>query len=85
MVADSCCVPRNTLAKSSDDRPQSALAFQESLAALVLDERWTHREALEWWDRHRELVGSGRASGVDADGNDAEKSGPLPTLTIRKR
>lgn len=40
------------LAKSQDDRPPSADALAEALAAIATGESWTTSRAHEWWDRH---------------------------------
>ena len=39
------------LAKSPDDRPESAAALRTAL--LELGSRWTERDAGDWWARHR--------------------------------
>jgi serine/threonine-protein kinase len=40
------------LAKAPDARPQTAQALSEALWASI-DERWTAKEAAEWWHHHQ--------------------------------
>jgi hypothetical protein len=41
------------LAKSPDDRPDSADALADALTSVATRESWTTARAHEWWDRHR--------------------------------
>ncbi|HXV13616.1 MAG TPA: hypothetical protein VEC56_05365, partial [Candidatus Krumholzibacteria bacterium] len=41
------------LAKNPDDRPASADALAEALAAIAIGEPWTTPRAHEWWERHK--------------------------------
>jgi len=40
------------LAKSPDDRPQSALELAKRLEACAGSKGWTQPKALQWWDEH---------------------------------
>ena len=45
------------LCKNPDDRPASADALAEALAAIATGDSWTTTRAHEWWDRHHPAPG----------------------------
>ncbi len=46
------------LAKSPDDRFQTADELESALTAIRFDEQWTRKEAGEWWNLHLDVHGS---------------------------
>ena len=43
------------LAKEPDERPQNAAELADSLRALHIEQPWSPKRALRWWERHRPL------------------------------
>jgi serine/threonine-protein kinase len=68
------------LAKRPDERPSSALALRERLAACASAGRWTHARAAQWWADHRHALRSGGARKSAAGGDEA---GAAPLTVTR--
>jgi hypothetical protein len=54
------------LAKAPADRPTSALALEEALAATAAAQEWTMEDARRWWAEHGEGL-RGTAAPADAE------------------
>jgi serine/threonine-protein kinase len=48
------------LAKSPEDRPQSALEFADVLASIDADATWSEDRAARWWNEHRPVSATAR-------------------------
>ena len=46
------------LAKTPDDRPQSAEDVAAALERVAVTDAWTPERARRWWQEHREVVAS---------------------------